>query len=246
MIDRDRSPPLVLLVDDYEVNRQVARVVLTRSGYAVEEASDGRQALAAMARTRFDAVLMDCEMPVLDGYGAAAEIRRREGDTRRTPIIALTASIAPADVERALAAGMDGHVAKPVVSAQLLAALDAVLGVARAPEEPVLDPGRLTALRRLYPDDRDLRGFADEITADARTRIAQLAVAARAGDARAAWQTAHALKASCALTGARHVVVLLADIETRGRAGEAPDAARVALLQDAYGEAATALAAELA
>jgi CheY-like chemotaxis protein len=245
VIDRDRSPPLVLLVDDYEVNRQVARVLLTRSGYAVEEASDGRQALAAMARTRFDAVLMDCEMPVLDGYGAAAEIRRREGDGRRTPIIALTASIAPDDVARALAAGMDRHVAKPPVIEQLLAALDAVLGVARAPAEPVLDPARLSALRRLYPDDRDLRGFAGEVTADARTRIAQLAVAAGAGDARAVWQTAHGLKASCALTGAQHVLVLLADIETRGRAGEAPDEARVALLQDAYGEAAAALAAAL-
>jgi CheY-like chemotaxis protein len=245
VIDRDRSLPLLLLVDDYAANRQVARVLLTRSGYAVEEASDGQQALEAMVGTRFDAVLMDCEMPVLDGYCAAAEIRRREGGTHRTPIIALTASIAPADVERTLAAGMDRHVAKPVVIEQLLAALDAVLGLARAPQEPVLDPGRLSQLRRLYPDNRDLRAFADEVAKDSRARIAQLATAARAGDARAVWQTAHTLKASCTLTGAQHVLALLADVETRGRAGEAPDEARVALLQDAYGEAAAALAAEL-
>ncbi len=184
-------------------------------------------------------------MPVLDGYRAAAEIRRRERDTRRTPIIALTASNAPADVERALAAGMDRHVAKPVVIEQLLAALDAVLGVARAPQEPVLDPDRLSQLRRLYPDSRDRRAFAEEVGEDSRMRIAQLAIAARAGDTRSVWQVAHTLKASCTLTGAHQVLALLTDIETRGRAGEAPDEARVAVLEDSHRAAAAALAAEL-
>ena len=184
-IDRDRSAPLVLLVDDYEVNRQVARILLTRRGYAVEEAGDGLQALEALRETRFDAVLMDCEMPVLDGYLAAAEIRRRERDTRRTPIIALTASTAPADVERALAAGMDHHVAKPVVIEQLLAALDAVLGVARAPQEPVLDPDRLSQLRRLYPDSRDLRAFAEPRSGRIRGRASRSSRSPRAPVTRA-------------------------------------------------------------
>ena len=244
-MEHKRSGPLVLLVDDYAVSREVARLLLTRSGYTVREACDGRDALEAMRSTRFDAVLMDCEMPALDGYAAATEIRRREGAGRRTPIIALTASATDADVSRALAAGMDRHVRKPIVLDRLLAALDSLLGVTRAPGAPVLDPGRLAQLRLLYPDREDLCAFTDEVAKDSRARITQLAIAARAGDARAVWQTAHTLTSSCTLTGAQHVLTLLADIETRGRAGEAPDEARVALLEDAYGEATAALAAEL-
>ncbi|MEY2515325.1 MAG: two-component system, sensor histidine kinase, partial [bacterium] len=158
----------VLVVDDYAVNRQVVRAMLTEAGYAVQEACDGAQALAALALASFDAVLMDCEMPVLDGYGAAAEFRRREGDGPRTPIIALTASATPRDVARARAAGMNLHVAKPVTIERLQAALDAALGTTPAGGLPaaavaqhggVLEPERLAQLRRLYPGKRALGEF---------------------------------------------------------------------------------------
>jgi len=117
----------VLVVDDNPLNLRVAVLFLQRMGYEVEEAADGVAALAAASTTAYDVILMDCEMPVMDGYTAAAEIRRLDGALGRVPIIALTASALAADVERALAAGMDAHVAKPVGAAKLEAAMAAAL-----------------------------------------------------------------------------------------------------------------------
>jgi CheY-like chemotaxis protein len=117
----------VLVVDDLAVNRQVARMMLERGGYTVHVAEDGARALEAMRSQEYDVVLMDCEMPVLDGYEAAREIRRREAALgRRTPIIALTASAMKGDAERALEAGMDLHVPKPIDLEQLHSAVRSV------------------------------------------------------------------------------------------------------------------------
>jgi CheY-like chemotaxis protein len=242
----------VLVVDDYAVNRQVVRAMLTESGYAVHEACDGEQALAALAHTSFDAVLMDCEMPVLDGYGAAAEVRRREGDGPRTPIIALTANATPQDVARARAAGMILHVPKPVTIEGLHAALDAALGTRLAAGLPaaavaqqggVLEPQRLAQLRRIYPGERALGEFVALVFEDSRARIEQLAKAARAGDTDAVRKAAHALQGSCSLIGAQQMVVLLTGIESRARAGEAPGEALIAALENASRAAESALPA---
>ncbi|MDX6679485.1 MAG: two-component system, sensor histidine kinase and response regulator [Solirubrobacteraceae bacterium] len=240
----------LLVVDDYAVNRQVVRAMLQDSGYAIQEAGDGQEALAAVGRARFDAVLMDCEMPVLDGYRAAAEIRRREGAGPRTPIIALTASARPQDAERARAAGMDLHVCKPVTIERLHAALDSALGatdtVVPAPDVAgvgrVLEPERVAQLRRLYPDEHALHEFATLVFDDCRARIEQLATAARAGDVDAVRRAAHILQGPCSLIGARRVLALLTDIESRARDGEAPGEALIAALQDASRAAEDALA----
>jgi PAS domain S-box-containing protein len=250
----DRRRGRILLVDDVPVNRQVAHAMLTRFGYEVEEARDGEEALAAVERGRFDAVLMDCEMPVLDGYAAAAEIRRRERGGRRTPIIALTASAMKGDAERARAAGMDFHVPKPIAIEQLQAVLDAVLEVPHDFEERALappgvagplDPERLSQLRRLYPDPRALGEFADAFIDDSRTRIDQLNAAVGDGDINAVWQAAHALTGSCTLAGAHRVAALLGDVEHQARDGEVPDEALLTALDDCYRAAEAALVREL-
>jgi CheY-like chemotaxis protein len=102
--------------------------LLEAQGFDATTASDGRQALAALAAGLFDVVLMDVQMPVKDGLEAALELRRREAGTgRRVPVIALTARAFPEDRTRCLAAGMDGSLSKLVGGELLLAALDEVL-----------------------------------------------------------------------------------------------------------------------
>jgi signal transduction histidine kinase/ActR/RegA family two-component response regulator len=118
----------VLLVDDNPVNLRLAARLLEREGHHPATAADGQQALAALAAEPYDVVLMDVQMPVMDGLEATQELRRREaGSGRRVPVIALTAHAFPEDRTRCLAAGMDGYLAKPVAREQLLAALDEAL-----------------------------------------------------------------------------------------------------------------------
>jgi CheY-like chemotaxis protein len=117
----------VLIVDDNPVNQIVALRAVGHLGYAAEVVSGGEPALEALERERFAAVLMDCQMPGMDGYQAAREIRRRECHGRskaRTPIIAMTANAAEGDPERCRAAGMDDYLTKPIRMAELSRALE--------------------------------------------------------------------------------------------------------------------------
>ncbi len=111
----------VLVVEDNEVNRMIAREMLSSLGLDVIEAADGADALRLMAQRPVDLVLMDCHMPVLDGYAATREIRRREEQEQhaRVPILALTADAFTDDVARVRDAGMDGHLSKPYTRDQL-------------------------------------------------------------------------------------------------------------------------------
>ena len=116
---------VVLVVEDNDVNRMIAREVLMSIGLSVIEATDGIEALAQLERNSVDVVLMDCQMPVMDGYQAAREIRNREARTGapRLPILALTADAFEEDAVRSRDAGMDGHLAKPYTRDQLLTLL---------------------------------------------------------------------------------------------------------------------------
>jgi signal transduction histidine kinase len=115
----------VLIVEDNDVNRMIAREAVTSLGLNVFEATDGSEALQFLERQPVDLVLMDCLMPVMDGYITAQEIRKREAELGmpRVPIVALTANAYDEDAARSRAAGMDGHLAKPYTRAQLKATL---------------------------------------------------------------------------------------------------------------------------
>ncbi|MEX2586770.1 MAG: ATP-binding protein [Actinomycetota bacterium] len=118
-----RSQGRVLLVEDSEVNQMVARSMLEALGYEVDLRTNGADAVAAATDNDYIAILMDCLMPVMDGYEATRQIRRQEGASRHTPIIALTASAMAGDRERCLLAGMDEHLPKPIDQQTLAEAL---------------------------------------------------------------------------------------------------------------------------
>jgi CheY-like chemotaxis protein len=119
----------VLVVEDNDVNRMIAREVLQSLGIEVIEASDGQEALDRLAQHSVDVVLMDCQMPVMDGYAATQEIRKREArmGLPRMPVLALTADAFAEDAIRSREAGMDAHLAKPYTRDQLQELLKAWL-----------------------------------------------------------------------------------------------------------------------
>ena len=115
---------IVLVAEDSPTNQAVAVKMLERAGVRADVARDGREAVEMLARSNYSAVLMDCQMPRLDGYGATAEIRGIEGADRYMPIIAMTANAMKGDRERCLEAGMDDYLSKPVMKTDLQAVID--------------------------------------------------------------------------------------------------------------------------
>ncbi len=118
----------ILVVEDNPVNQRVATAMLEKLGCDVDLAANGREAIEMVEAVPYDLVFMDCQMPVMDGLEATAEIRRREKPGSRIPIIALTASAMKDDHDRCIAAGMDGYMSKPLKSADLRDALARALG----------------------------------------------------------------------------------------------------------------------
>jgi CheY-like chemotaxis protein len=118
----------ILLVEDDDVNQRYVLRVLQRNGFNADLAIDGRRAVDAVMKSEYDLVLMDVQMPRMDGLEATAQIRFREGSNRHTPIVGLTANALPGDRERCLAAGMDDYLSKPVSIEQLKNAISHWVG----------------------------------------------------------------------------------------------------------------------
>jgi CheY-like chemotaxis protein/HPt (histidine-containing phosphotransfer) domain-containing protein len=245
----------ILVVDDNEVNRRLADIILSKLGHRVELASNGREAVALASASAYDLVFMDCQMPEMDGFEATIALRERERATapaKRLPIVAMTASTGTEDHRRCLDVGMDDTVTKPLEKGLLAAAIERWTGDAAAKPAPepapaplpdVLDAAVVAQLLDLA-DDSDpsfLGGMIDAFAVTSSETLQGLRGALERGEAEPLERAAHALKGSSGSLGATRVAALCARLQEIGRAGSVEGAAPLVAALD--GELRDALAA---
>jgi two-component system sensor histidine kinase/response regulator len=226
----------VLVAEDNPVNQQVATAMLERAGHLPALAANGREVLERLERESFDLVLMDVQMPELDGLETTAAIRKRERTSGgHLPIVALTAHAMKGQQEKCLAAGMDGYLTKPLHARALAEAIErAVAGVpdqrrARAGGAATPNPnGGLDAerlLERVGGDRRALARIVRIFRADSPAQLGRIAAALAAGDAAALREAAHALKGALANLAATRAAQAALRLEKMGEAGRLERAA---------------------
>ncbi len=222
----------LLLAEDNVINQKVAVAMLSGAGYHVDTVPNGAMAVQATATQSYDAVLMDCQMPEMNGYDATRAIRAQEGASRHTPIIAMTAGARREDHERCRAAGMDSYLSKPVSKDALLALVARSVKSGRAltlpmsrsyssAEEITIDPVVFEKLRVLgAASDQDyLTELVDRFVYDTGPLLTQLRAAVAAGDARAVGRVAHMIKGSCGQLGGRRLAASCSRMEHNAATG---------------------------
>ncbi len=210
----------ILVAEDNVVNQLLAVRMLEKGAHHVEVVGTGRQALAALAERSFDLVLMDVQIPDLDGLETTAAIRAQErGTGRHLPIIAMTAHAMQGDRERCLAAGMDGYVTKPMRAADLYAAIDSLptltLPHAQPAREPPIDID--AALRTVEGDELLLMELIETFQQDYPTHLAALREACGEHHACQFERSAHSVKGAVAALGATTAYTLAVELESMGR-----------------------------
>jgi PAS domain S-box-containing protein len=233
---REARPPeggrrlRVLVAEDNAVNQQVAVGMLERAGHEATVAANGREVLARLEKEAFDVVLMDVQMPELDGLETTAAIRDRERATGgHLPIVALTAHAMKGDAERCLAAGMDAYLAKPLQPRELASTIARVLGTPPpAPGAAEAGPAAAHAgavdlprlLERVGGDRKALADLVRIFRADWPKQVARLREAVRAGDAQALRAAAHALKGAVSNFAAPGATEAAFRLQRMGEAGQ--------------------------
>ncbi len=214
----------VLLVEDNMVNRTLALEMLQRLGCDAMHAGNGVEALDALEKQQFDVVLMDCQMPVMDGFIATRKLRERETAKKLEPtrVVALTANALAGDREACLAAGMNDYLAKPFTLAQLRNILLPSKVSRSAANKVTLDHSAIEAVRQLDPDgnDRLLARLIALYRDDSSQLLADIDNAMKLGDAESVARAAHTLKSSSANLGATNVAALARQIEHSARSGD--------------------------
>ena len=201
----------VLLAEDNAVNQQVALGNLRKLGYTADVVSNGMEVLEVLESKTYDIILMDCQMPELDGYQTTEEIRRREKNGHRTRIIAMTANVMVGDRERCLSAGMDDYVSKPLRRAELRDAMERG-GVAAA--SPIDD----SVLEDTGMDKEEIAELIELFSATAPQSILEMKQAFADADSKKLAMAAHTLKGSCGNLGATSLREICAKVEEIGRA----------------------------
>ena len=205
----------ILLVEDNPVNQRVALRVLQKLSAEVTLANNGAEALERIAESAFDAVLMDCQMPVMDGFTATRRIRELErGGSNRLPIIALTANVMNEDREHCIAAGMDAHLGKPIEPAQLADCLARYLK-----NDPMPAAVDISALHELTGGDAEFeRELIDTFVSSGDQCLAEILAALRSGDFATIGKRAHALKGASANIHAAGLAAAASSLESAVRA----------------------------
>jgi len=229
-------PPLrVLLAEDSLVNQKLAVGLLESRGHSIVVANNGAEAITALQSQRFDLVLMDVQMPEMDGLEATAAIRSKERQTgAHVPIIAMTAHAMKGDRERCLEAGMDEYVSKPIRARRLFDTIAALLGTAIEPESegpslahaPLPESDALDwteALRTVRGDHELLRAVIEAFLEESPTLLAAIHQAVAENDASALRVASHSLKGAVSHLGAARIVGLAYELEKLGQQGSLGD-----------------------
>ena len=226
--EQETAPDLrLLLVEDNVINQQVALGLLGKMGFTVDVANDGVEAVEAVetaADRPYDAILMDCQMPRMDGYEATRRIRQKEPEGRHIPIIALTAAAMKGDRERCLAAGMDDYVPKPVSTSTIAAALRRCLAAdvpdptpvrpavtaSEPAQTPVLD---WQAVHELTSVEHLFQRSSERFLASVPSELAEMRAAIGRSDLDTARALAHKLKGAASTIGVARLAAALVRLE---------------------------------
>jgi CheY-like chemotaxis protein/HPt (histidine-containing phosphotransfer) domain-containing protein len=231
-IEETRRRIRILLVEDNPVNREVAVTMLRRRGHEVNIATNGREAVEAVAGTVYDLVLMDIQMPVLDGLAATHEIRAMP-DRAGLRIVALTAHALSEEKRRCLDAGMDGYLSKPFRPHQLFAMIEGWGAPTDSDDtdeaSPVpIDIAAFSGQLREAGIDHALGALLATFAGDAPARVAAIENASRDGDAAAIATSAHVFKSAAGAVSAKPLAEMLGRIELAARAGNIDEACSLA------------------
>ena len=238
---RYMSHKLILLAEDNIVNQKVAVRQLQKLGYRADAVANGREAVEALSRIRYDLVLMDCQMPEMDGYEATTEIRRIEGMARHTPIVAMTAHALTGDREKSIAAGMDDHITKPVKQDELARILEKffavpseTLSIVEVPANEIAPPVDLKRLHEALGDDpEEILEILNLYRTQMAENLIKLDTAITFGNAGEVDLIAHNCAGASVNCGMVAVVEQLRELERMGREnqliGAAPMSAQVGI-----------------
>jgi two-component system sensor histidine kinase/response regulator len=223
----------LLLAEDNPLNQKLAIALLKRAGYWVEAVENGSMVIEAVERKNYDLVLMDVQMPEMDGLEATQAIRKTEGNERHTPIIAMTAHAMKGDRERCLRAGMDGYISKPIEPQELLDAIRKWTTYTDSKEvtveqEKSQKDARLegipidieSALTRFDGDKKFFEEMLEEFLKYMPPHLKTLSQVANEGDAKGVEREAHSIKGAAGNLGAKGIAELSLQLELQGRTGD--------------------------
>ncbi len=233
LAEQKRRNIRILLAEDNPVNQKLAAALLKRAGYLVDPVEDGRKAVEALKRTSYDLVLMDVQMPEMNGFEATRAIREMGGKARGTPVIAMTAHAMKGDRQRCLDAGMDDYVSKPIDPQKLLGAIEKYIKP-YPPEKPASPQGSWresdrgqglpieikSAVTRFGGDKDFFREILGEFLENAPKQMEILAEGVHKGDAHMVEREAHSIKGAAKNVGATRIADLSFVLEQSGRKGD--------------------------